>query len=84
MPLTRMKDDYIISDGVKFWMADKGRPVLCRVTHEALRDHADRVRFNVADEKVFEAYRLACLAVAARTRPTLPHQRHQSQVHPRA
>jgi hypothetical protein len=29
--------------------------VLCRVTHEALLDHADRVRLNVAD--VFEAYR---------------------------
>jgi hypothetical protein len=28
MPLTRMKDDYTISDGVKFWMADEGRPVL--------------------------------------------------------
>ena len=42
MPLTRMKDDYTISDGVKFWMADEGRPTLCRVTHEALRDHADR------------------------------------------
>jgi hypothetical protein len=27
------------------------------VTHEALRDHADRVRFNAADDKVFEAYR---------------------------
>ena len=57
MPLMRMKDDYTISDGVKFWMADEGRPVLCRVTHEALRDHADRVRLNVADDKVFEAYR---------------------------
>jgi hypothetical protein len=57
MPLTRMKDDYTMSDGVKFWMTDEGRPVLCRVTHEALRDHADRVRFNVADDKVFEAYR---------------------------
>ena len=31
--------------------------MLCRVTHEALRDHADRVRLNVADDKVFEAYR---------------------------
>jgi hypothetical protein len=48
MPLTRMKDDYTISDGVEVWMADEGRPVLCRVTHEALRDHADRVRLNVA------------------------------------
>ena len=57
MPLTRMKDDYTISDGVKFWMADEGRPVLCRVTREALRDHADRIRLNVADDKVFEAYR---------------------------
>jgi Protein of unknown function (DUF1488) len=44
------EDDYTISDGVKFWMADEGRPVLCRVTHEALRDHADRLRLNVADE----------------------------------
>jgi Protein of unknown function (DUF1488) len=57
MPLTRMKDDYTTSDGVKFWMVDQGRPVLCRVTHDALRDHADRVRLNVADDKVFEAYR---------------------------
>ena len=48
-----MKDDYTISDGVKFWMADEGRPVLCRVSHEALRDHADRVRLNVADDKAF-------------------------------
>ena len=31
--------------------------MLCRVTHEALRDHADRVRFNAADDKAFEAYR---------------------------
>jgi len=57
MPLTRMKDDYAMSAGVKFWMADEGRPVLCRVTHEALRDHASRVRFVGTDEEVFEAYR---------------------------
>ena len=57
MPLTRMEDHHTKSDGVKHWMTDKRRPVLCRVTHEALRDHADRVRLNVADEKVFEAYR---------------------------
>jgi hypothetical protein len=25
MPLTRMKDEYTISDGVKFWMVDEGR-----------------------------------------------------------
>jgi hypothetical protein len=52
-----MKDNYAMSAGVKFWMADEGHPVLCRVTHEALRDHADRVRLNVADDKVLEAYR---------------------------
>jgi hypothetical protein len=28
-----------------------------RDTHEALRDHADRVRLNVAEDKVFEVYR---------------------------
>jgi hypothetical protein len=29
----------------------------CRVSHEALRDLADRVNFGGTDEKVFEAYR---------------------------
>jgi hypothetical protein len=29
----------------------------CRVSHEALRDLADRVHFGGPDEKVFEAYR---------------------------
>jgi Protein of unknown function (DUF1488) len=57
MPLTRLNDDYTISDGVKFWMADEGRPVLCRVRHEALRDHANRVHLDATDDKVFEAYR---------------------------
>ena len=33
------------------------RPVLCRVSHEALRDLADRVHFGGSDEKVFETYR---------------------------
>ena len=33
------------------------RPVLCRVSHEALRDLATRVHFEGPDEKVFEAYR---------------------------
>jgi Protein of unknown function (DUF1488) len=57
MPLTRLNDDYTMSDGVKFWMADEGRPVLCRVSHEALRDHANRVHLDGTDDKVFEAYR---------------------------
>jgi hypothetical protein len=38
-------------------MSDGERPVLCRVSHEALRDLADRVHFGGSDEKVFEAYR---------------------------
>ena len=29
----------------------------CRVSHEALRDHADRVHFSGTDGAVFEAYR---------------------------
>jgi hypothetical protein len=41
MPLTRLKTDYIEEDGVRFLMADEvGNTVTCRVTHEALRDHA--------------------------------------------
>jgi hypothetical protein len=38
-------------------MSDGERPVLCRVSHEAVRDLADRVHFGGSDEKVFEAYR---------------------------
>ena len=61
MPLTRLdNDDYRPSTwhGVKFWMADEdGHPVLCRVSHEALVDHAGRTHFEGADKEIFEAYR---------------------------
>jgi len=57
MPLERHIDDLTACDGIKFWMSDGERPVLCRVSHEALRDLADRVNFGGTDEKVFEAYR---------------------------
>jgi hypothetical protein len=61
MPLTRLDDDdYRPSAwrGVKFWMADEeGRPVLCRVSHEALEDHADRVHSQGTDTEVVDAYR---------------------------
>jgi hypothetical protein len=65
--LTRLKDEYLEQDGVQFLMADEdGSTVACRVSHEALRDHADRVHFSGTDGAVFEAYRelieeLACL-----------------------
>ena len=54
MPLERHTDDLTARDGVKFWMSDGERPVLCRVSHEALRDLATS---DGPDEKVFEAYR---------------------------
>src|SRR6478736_4397479 len=57
MPLERHIDDLTADDGVKFWMSDGERPVLCRVSSEALRDLANRVHFDGTDEKVFEAYR---------------------------
>ena len=57
MPLERHIDDLTACDGIKFWMSDGERRVLCRVSHEALRDLADRVHFAGSDEKVFEAYR---------------------------
>jgi hypothetical protein len=45
MPLTRLKNEYLEEDGVRFLMADEvGNTVTCRVTHEALRDHANRPR----------------------------------------
>jgi hypothetical protein len=58
MPLTRLKDEYLVQDGVRFLMTDDaGDTVACRVSHEALLDHADRVYSDGTDDKVFEAYR---------------------------
>jgi hypothetical protein len=51
------KHDLTAHDGIKFWMSDGERPVLCRVSHEALRNLAERVHLEASDEKVFEAYR---------------------------
>ena len=58
MPLTRLRDEFSEEDGVRFLMADEiGNTVACRVSHEALRVHADRVHFSCTDGSVFEAYR---------------------------
>ena len=58
MPLTRLKDEYLEEDGVRFLMEDEaGSTVVCRVSHEALRDHADRMQFSGTDDAVFRAYR---------------------------
>ena len=58
MPLTRLKEEYLEQDGVRFLMKDEaGSTVACRVSHEALRGHADRMRFSGTDGVVFEAYR---------------------------
>ena len=52
MPLERHIDDLTACDGIKFWMSDGERPVLCRVSREARLELADRVRFPGTDEKV--------------------------------
>ena len=66
MPLTRLRDEYLEQDGVRFLMADEdGSTVACRVSHEALRDHADRVHFSGTDGAVFEAYREIIEGVAS-------------------
>ena len=58
MPLTRLKNEFLEEDGVRFVMADEvGNTVACRVTHEALRDHAERAHLSGSDSAVFEAYR---------------------------
>jgi len=60
MPLTRLEDDHRVTTwrGVEFWMADEaGTLVFCRISHEALRAHANRTKFEGPDDKVFEAYR---------------------------
>jgi hypothetical protein len=58
MPLRRLKDLYLLQDGVRFLMADnEGSTVTCRVSHEALQNHADRLHFTSTDDAVFEQYR---------------------------
>jgi Protein of unknown function (DUF1488) len=59
MPLTRLKDEYLEQeDGVRFSMADEvGNTVACKVSHEALRAHAERAHFAGSDSAVFQAYR---------------------------
>jgi Protein of unknown function (DUF1488) len=54
--LTRLKDEYLEQDGVRFLMEDE-TTVACRVSHEALRDLAERMHFSGTDGAVFEAYR---------------------------
>jgi hypothetical protein len=58
MPLTRLKEEYLEQDGVRFLMEDEaGSTVACRVSHEALRDHADRMHLSGNDGAIFQAYR---------------------------
>jgi len=58
MPVTRLKQEFLEQDGVRFMMEDEnGSTVACRVSHEALRDHADRLSLPGADTEIFEAYR---------------------------
>jgi hypothetical protein len=59
MSLVRLKDEYLEQqDGVRFLLADElGNTVACKVSHEALRAHAERVHFAGNDSAVFQAYR---------------------------
>jgi hypothetical protein len=58
VPLTRLEDQYLEQNGVRFLMQDEdGNTVPCRVSHEALRDHADRLHLPGTDAQIFEAYR---------------------------
>jgi heptaprenylglyceryl phosphate synthase len=58
MPLRRLSEEYVEQDGVRFLMVDEDdSAVTCMVSHEALRNHADRVHFSGTDGAVFEAYR---------------------------
>lgn len=68
MPLKRLKDEYLEQDGVRFLMEDEaGITVACRVTHEALRDHADRMHISGTDAAVFEMCRELIEEVAIET-----------------
>jgi hypothetical protein len=60
MHLKRLDDDHQTSShrGIEFWMSDEnGGLVFCRVSHEALQDHANRNHITAADNEIFEAFR---------------------------
>ena len=57
MPLERHIDNSTAADGIKFWLSDGKHLKSLQVSHEALRDLADRVYFGGTDEKIFQAYR---------------------------
>jgi hypothetical protein len=58
VPLTRLTDEYLEEDGVRFLMETRpGGTVACRVSHEPLRDHADRMHFAGTEGAVFKANR---------------------------
>ncbi len=58
----------VVKDGVRFLMEDEeGSTVACRVSHEAMRDHAERVHLSGTDATVFEAYRELIEQVASDT-----------------
>lgn len=66
MPLTRLRNEFSEDDGVRFLMADgTGNTVACRISHEALRDHAARVNLSGRDGDVFEACRELIESVAS-------------------
>ena len=49
-------------------MADEiGNTVACRVSHQALRDQADRLHLSGTDSAIFEAYRELIEDVASET-----------------
>ena len=69
MPLKRLKEEYLEQDGVRFLREDAaGSTVACRVSHEALRGHADRMRFSGTDGAVFEARAYWTLVLRAKKR----------------
>jgi hypothetical protein len=48
MPLTRLKEEYLEQDGVRFLMEDgAGSTVACKMSHEALRDMPTACTFQV-------------------------------------
>ena len=56
MPLTRLNNEYLEQDGVRFLIEDtEASIVACSVSHEALRDHAQRAHLSGTDAAVFEA-----------------------------
>jgi Protein of unknown function (DUF1488) len=66
VPLVRDREHFEFErfEGVYFWMKDRANPVLCKVSHEALRDRSARDGESASLTDTFVRHRQRIEAIA--------------------